>query len=232
MLRLISCENHLGHWCWPLRQPRSLGLNQEEAGRLTQTRAPTKVRPLCSRLLTRSARHPCLLVIALLDGTPATLATLSPYLIPRFVWYSPFLLNTWNRSASNVRGCRLFHEGGRAICHFCPKYFEQSRNSLLDVFTFKKKRFQDWQQKCIWLKLTFFCVYKNSRDVTGNRARVLPFSSNSNTVWWRLHSVWVMNSLRVISHIFLLKKKRGRLVGQASTAFMIGQLAGGHFCEF
>lgn len=55
---------------------------------------------------------------------------------------------------------------------------------FLNIFTFKKKRLQDRKQRRIWLQLTFSLYLKYIRDMTENRARRLPFPSNSNTVWW------------------------------------------------
>ena len=44
----ISCENHQQHKCW---QPEHLGLKQEQAGILTQTRAPASAGPSVTGLV-------------------------------------------------------------------------------------------------------------------------------------------------------------------------------------
>lgn len=70
-----------------------------------------------------------------------------------------------------------FRESSRTICHFffSSKYFE--------AFCFQKEKDYKTEMNLIKMDIFVFCgVFKNSRDMTENRARTLSFSSNSNTV--------------------------------------------------
>lgn len=169
--------------CWPRRPSKLWRQKWEEAGVLTNARAPTKVRPRQTSFQTRSIHH----LIALLDGTALknNLSTLTYHAIFGRAGRGLFFLKAWKllgQQRESAQACR------HASFFFSfPKYFEAFHTSFSCFQKMKKSN----KREINLIKrdaLRFLACLKIAEWWRQSGQECCRLASNSNSVRWRIHS--------------------------------------------